>query len=137
MSEDMRRRVIDRGFPADRVRVNPVGVDVESYRFHQRTLGDDEELRVVAVGRFVEKKGFDDLLRALALAKERASRPISCVVIGGGPLESELRRLAHSLHLDHTVRFAGLLPVDQVIDLLGDAHVLLTPSKTAADGDME
>ena len=137
MSEDMRRRVIEQGFPADRVRVHPVGVDLASHRFHARTLGENEELRVVAVGRFVEKKGFDDLLRSVALAKEQVSRPISCVLVGGGPLESDLRRLAHSLHLDHTVRFAGPLPVEQVISLLDEAHVLVSPSKTAPDGDME
>jgi colanic acid/amylovoran biosynthesis glycosyltransferase len=137
MSEDMKRRVVAHGFPADQVRVHPVSVDVESYPFRVRRLGEGEELRLVSVGRFVEKKGFDDLLRGLALARERTGRPVTCSIVGGGPLDEELRALASSLGLDGTVRFEGYLPVERVIEHFGDKHVLVQPSKTAANGDME
>ena len=137
MSEDMRRRVIAYGFPADRVRVHPVGVDLDTHPFHPRTLDDGDELRVLAVGRFVEKKGFDDLLRALALVKKQTSRPVSCVIVGDGPLDGELKQLTHELGIAALVHFAGLQPVERVVELMNDAHVLVTPSKTAADGDME
>lgn len=137
MSEDMRRRVIDQGFPEDRVRVNPVGVDLDTHRFHPRALADGEEIRLMAVGRFVEKKGFDDLLRALAVVKAGTTRPVSCVIVGDGPLDSELRKLAATLGVADIVRFTGLLPVERVVDLMNEAHVLVTPSKIAADGDME
>jgi colanic acid/amylovoran biosynthesis glycosyltransferase len=137
MSEDMRRRVIAYGFPPERVRVQPVGVAVREYPYHERSLRDGDELHVLAVGRFVEKKGFEDLLRAVAIVKERAGRPLRCTLVGGGPLDSELRDLAASLGLSDTVRFTGLIPVEQVIELIDEAHVLVAPSKTAADGDME
>lgn len=137
MSEDMRRRVVAHGFPAELVHVHPVGIDVSLYPFRTRTLHEGDELKLVAVGRFVEKKGFSDLLRALALVKERASRPVSCVLVGGGVLEPELRELAQSLGLQDVVRFAGPLPLEEVVDLFGEMHALVAPSKTAADGDME
>lgn len=137
MSEDMRQRVIEHGFPADRVSVHPVGVDVERYPFRHRTLDDDEPLQLVAVGRLVEKKGFDDLLRALALVRDRRQRPFRCVVVGGGPEEEDLLRLRDSLGLQDAVEFAGFMPVDDVIGLFERSHVLLAPSKTARDGDME
>lgn len=137
MSEDMKRRVIAYGFPRERVRVQPVGIDVHKYPYHERSLEDEEELRVLAVGRLVEKKGFADLLRALSIVKVRAGRPIRCTVVGEGPLESDLRSLAESLDLSDTVRFTGFIPIEQVIELIDEAHVLVAPSKTAADGDME
>ncbi len=137
MSEDMKRRVVASGFPPEQVHVHPVSVAVEGYPFKIRTLADGDELRLMAVGRFVEKKGFDDLLRALAIVKERASRPVSCVIVGGGPLEPELHELSVSLGLDDVVRFAGLRPVEEVVQLFTDMHLLVQPSKTAADGDME
>jgi colanic acid/amylovoran biosynthesis glycosyltransferase len=136
MSNDMRRRVVEHGFPEDQVQVHPVSVDVSSYPFRIRTLASDEDLRLVAVGRLVEKKGFDDLIRALAIARTGTPR-ITCTVVGGGPLEIELRRLVDSLALQETVRFTGLLPMEEVVEILDRGHVLVQPSKTAADGDME
>jgi colanic acid/amylovoran biosynthesis glycosyltransferase len=137
MSEDMKRRVVARGFPETRVRVLPVSIPVGAYPFSVRSMAGADTLRLLAVGRFVEKKGFDDLLRALALVKARSPRPVTCDIVGGGPLEPELRALSASLGVDDIVRFRGFMPVERVIDLLGDAHVLVQPSKTAADGDME
>jgi colanic acid/amylovoran biosynthesis glycosyltransferase len=137
MSEDMKRRVVAHGFPAEQVHVHPVSIEVEQYPFAVREIGPGEELRLVSVGRFVEKKGFDDLLRALSIVKERSGRPVSCSIVGGGPLEEELLELESSLALDGVVRFEGYLPVEQLIGHLADKHVLVQPSKTAANGDME
>ena len=119
MSEDMKRRVVAHGFPADQVLVHPVSVEVDEYPFAVREVHPGEELRLVSVGRFVEKKGFDDLLRALSTVKERATRPVSCSIVGGGPLQEELFELEASLALDGIVRFEGYLPVEQLIDHLG------------------
>ncbi|MBM2823978.1 MAG: hypothetical protein HW413_2724, partial [Thermoleophilia bacterium] len=44
---------------------------------------------------------------------------------------------ADVLELRDTVRFAGLMPIEKIIALFGEMHMLVTPSKTAADGDME
>jgi colanic acid/amylovoran biosynthesis glycosyltransferase len=137
MSEDMRRRVVEGGFPADRVCVHPVGVDLEAHPFHLRTIEDGQELSVLAVGRLIEKKGFDDLLRAIGLLRQQVARRLSCVIVGAGPLDSELRLLAQSLEIEDLVRFEGAQPVERVVELMHDAHVLVAPSKTAADGDME
>lgn len=137
MSEDMKRRVVAHGFSAEQVRVHPVSVEVDEYPFRERALAGDEELRLVSVGRFVEKKGFDDLLRALAVVKERSTRRVTCSIVGGGPLDEELRALHASLGLDGVARFEGYLPVEKLIDHLADKHVLVQPSKTAANGDME
>ena len=137
MSEDMKRRVVAHGFPQERLHVQPVGIEVSDYPYRERTLDDGETLHLLAVGRLVEKKGFDDLLRAVSIMKERGRRPIRCTIVGGGPLELELERLAESLGLAETVRFTGFLPVEEVIELMATAHVLMAPSKTAADGDME
>jgi colanic acid/amylovoran/stewartan biosynthesis glycosyltransferase WcaL/AmsK/CpsK len=137
MSEDMKRRVVAHGFPADQVRVHPVSIQVERYPFHERALADNEPLRLMAVGRFVEKKGFDDLLRALAVVKQRAPRTVTCAIVGGGEREDELRALHASLELGDTATFLGYLPLERVVDDFADVHALVQPSKTAANGDME
>jgi colanic acid/amylovoran biosynthesis glycosyltransferase len=137
MSEDMRRRVIRLGFAPDRVMVHPVSIPVDEYPHRPRALDDEEPLKIVSVGRFVEKKGFDDLFQALALARGRSRRGVECAVVGGGELDAELRALCESLGLDEVVDFRGYMPMEDILDLLLDAHVLVQASKTAADGDME
>jgi colanic acid/amylovoran biosynthesis glycosyltransferase len=137
MSQDMRRRVIEHGFPAEKVFVNPVSIALSDYPFAVPSLGEGEALHLVSVGRLVETKGFDDLLRALAIAKERSSRALRCTVVGGGPLDAELRTLSDELALQEVVDFQGPMPLEDVIDLLAGAHVFVQPSKTGRDGDME
>jgi colanic acid/amylovoran biosynthesis glycosyltransferase len=137
MSHDMKRRVVAQGFPAEQVQVHPVSIEVDDYPFRVRKLADDEPLQLVSVGRFVEKKGIDDLLRAMAIVKQRAEHPVSCSIVGGGPLDQELRGLAASLKLDDAVEFKGFLTAEDMLALFEDAHVLVQPSKTAANGDME
>jgi colanic acid/amylovoran biosynthesis glycosyltransferase len=137
MSEDMRRRVLRLGFAPDRVIVHPVSIPVDDYPHRLRSYDGREPLRMASVGRFVEKKGFDDLFRALAIVRERSDRPVTCSIVGGGELEEELRHLCRTLALDDVVEFCGFMPMEQIVDLLLNAHVLVQASKTASDGDME
>ena len=85
---------------------------------------------VAFVGRFVEKKGVDDLLDALA----RLDRP-RALLIGDGPLLAELRARAAALGVDAT--FLGALDPAAVSRHLAESKVLAAPSKTARDGDSE
>lgn len=136
MSEDMRRRVVSYGFPEEKVKVHPVSIDVATYPYKEREiLGAAIEL--VAVGRFTEKKGFDDLIKALAIVKAQTEIPFNCTLVGGGELEKELRNLVASLNLKQMVDFTGYLPIEKVVELLLEKHLLISPSKTASNGDME
>ena len=58
--------------------------------------------------RLAEGKGLDNLLRAFALV--RARRACTLVLVGDGPLRSDLQRLAGELGIDAAVRFAGQQP---------------------------
>jgi glycosyltransferase involved in cell wall biosynthesis len=61
---------------------------------------------VLATGRLISRKGVDQLLRAYALAV--AQRPaITLRLVGAGPAEAELRRLADELEV--SVRFDGFM----------------------------
>ena len=98
---------------------------------------DGEALQLAFVGRFVEKKGLDDLLRAMAIVKDKSPRPVHCSIVGGGELEPTYRDLAASLDVEDVVDFRGFASIENVLELLANVHVLVQPSKTAADGDME
>ena len=59
------------------------------------------------VARLVEQKSISTLLQAFALLRDSTSAPVKLVVVGRGPLESELRGLAGDLGLSDAVVWAG------------------------------
>jgi glycosyltransferase involved in cell wall biosynthesis len=86
------------GFAPDRVRLVPHSTNLQPFleASEGRDHGRPGELRVLATGRLISRKGLDHLLRAYAIA--RAERDgITLRIVGSGLAEPELRRLAHEL----------------------------------------
>ncbi len=138
MSEYMKSRIVAKGFDPDSIRVIPIfGIDVASYPFVERTIAPDQTIQISTVGRFVEKKGFDDLLRALAIVKEKTTKKFMCNIIGGGEMEQELQSLTDTLGIRDVVSFKGYMKLEEIIRYFLSMHLYIQPSKTAANGDQE
>ena len=90
--------------------------------------------RIVAVGRSVEKKGFDVLLEACAVLAH-GTTDFECVIVGEGVEGEALREQADRLRLGRFVRFAGAAPRHEVLHQLREATVVAAPFVTAADGN--
>lgn len=134
VSDFIRRKAIERGFPEDRAVVHYIGIDVSSLSVRE---GPGEAGLIVQVGRLVEKKGTEFLLRAVAEIRRQSDRPVRLVLIGEGPLRSKLEQQCHALALDDVVSFMGAQPHDVVLGWIRRAAVLAVPSVTASDGDSE
>lgn len=130
VADYIRARLLAKGYPASKVVTHRNGINLQFFsRSDQR-----REAVVLFVGRFVEKKGCEFLLRALTHLRD-VGQPTRGVLIGDGPMRPLLESLAAQVNLD--VAFTGLLPLPQVRDWLGRASVVAVPSVTAADGDSE
>ena len=92
--------------------------------------------KLLALGRFVEKKGFDVLLRACALLKQQGLN-FQLSLVGSGPLESELKKLAADLRITDVVSFPGFVPHDAVPGLLYDTDIFVMPCQVAQCGDRD
>jgi glycosyltransferase involved in cell wall biosynthesis len=91
---------------------------------------------VVAVGRLVDKKGFEYLLEAAPRILERV--PGARIVLGGGgPLEASLRERARRLGIADRVAFTGALSHPDVLRLLASAEVVVMPSVRDARGNVD
>lgn len=71
-----------------------------------RAQVDAARAYLLGAGRLTRQKGFDVLLRAMALLEARGAN-LDLVIAGQGPEEGSLRRLAAELGLDTRVRFIG------------------------------
>jgi colanic acid/amylovoran biosynthesis glycosyltransferase len=87
------------------------------------------------VGRFVEKKGLEYALQALA--KIRKNYSFKFKIIGGGKLEESLRSLASNLGLTKEIVWLGMQPHRRVIEEIQTCDILVHPSVTATNGDSE
>ncbi|MEU6478862.1 glycosyltransferase [Streptomyces sp. NPDC047017] len=102
------------GVPAPRIEIVPNGIDLDRFRFdaalRERTrhrLGLPGDAYVIGgIGRLAAGKRFDVLVRALA----RLPRDHRLLLVGGGPEESALRRIAHETGVAGRVLFAGERP---------------------------
>ena len=127
VSEVIRGKAIARGADPARVRVHYTGVPIPRDQPVVEPAWD-----VTFIGRFVDKKGADDLVAALGVL--RPTRP-RALFIGDGPLRAQTEAHARDLGVDAT--FAGSLPPAEVALRLAASRVLAAPSRTAADGDSE
>jgi len=109
------------------------GLDLGEYA---RAAGPRLPGRVCAVGRLVEKKGFGDLLDALALLVA-GGRDVHLDLVGTGPQEAQLRDRAAALGLGARVTFHGPLPQDRVRDVVARAAVFAAPCVLGADGNRD
>lgn len=132
VSQQLADELVRVGAPREKVRVHHLGIDLERFDPQPRP---DGPARIAMVGRLVEKKGFADGLRAVAILRERGIA-VECTVAGDGPLSGQLRDLAQELGLDD-VRFVGALDHGEVVELLHRTDVVLVPSVIAADGDRD
>jgi glycosyltransferase involved in cell wall biosynthesis len=92
--------------------------------------------RIVSVGRYVEKKGFPDLIEACAILRGRGL-DFECAIIGGGPLEEALRTRIGELGLQDCVKLTGPLPQEEVRRQLASATLFALPCVTENDGGMD
>src|SRR5579862_8126477 len=131
VSEFIRRRAIDKGFPAEKMIVHYTGVDTDLF------CPDPELSRlpiVLFVGRLVPKKGCEYLIRAVSCAQQ-ALPGMQVVVIGDGPLRPALEKQAAAALKNF--QFLGVQEPAVVRNWMNRAMVFSTPSLTAESGDAE
>ena len=119
-SEDVKRKVVASGIGEEKVEVIYCGVDFERFNLsHRRTVSPG---RVVAAGRFVPVKGFEDYVRAAAILRGRG---LTFELYGEGPEGEFLRKLNEELKASVIFKpFAHDLP-----EQLGDAQLFVIPSR--------
>lgn len=114
-----------------KVHLLPHGVDLQ--RFAPRTTSSNGVLRLLAVGRLVEKKGFHFLIAALAGLK----LPFTLTIAGDGPERERLRQLVSLNNLENRIVFRGAVTHIELPQMYAEADVVLVPSIQDASGDRD
>jgi glycosyltransferase involved in cell wall biosynthesis len=99
-------------------------------------LTPDAPRRLLYMGLILESKGLSDLLRAVrTLGVRRPRVAIQIDLLGDGPDRARFEALAEELGISDRVRFRGWVEdADRISAFLSNAHVLVMPSSTHAEG---
>lgn len=131
VSDFIRERALEAGFPSQKLLVHYIGIDRELF---SPSPTPETSQGVLFVGRLVEKKGCEYLLRAMQLVQQAHPR-CDLTIIGDGPLRPSMEALATELNL--RCQFRGAQSAAIVLESLRRARIVCVPSVTAANGDSE
>ncbi|MET0412530.1 MAG: glycosyltransferase family 4 protein [Polyangiaceae bacterium] len=109
--ERMRRGLVERGIPADKIRVLPHVIDTE--RFSPATVEPDVD--IVSVGGLIRRKRHDVLIDAVARLKRRG-RLVRVLIAGEGPLRPVLEQQIRDQDVGDRVELLGFRrDVEQIL----------------------
>jgi glycosyltransferase involved in cell wall biosynthesis len=110
-----------------------VGHGVDISRFRPAYPDAPPTGRLLAVGRLVEKKGFDVLLAAIACTETRWCLDL----VGDGPERARLEALIDDLGIGHRVRWFGRLTHDVLPCMFAGADAVVVPSRVDRSNDRD
>ncbi|MBL0373644.1 glycosyltransferase family 4 protein [Rhizobium sp. KVB221] len=129
------------GAPTSRVHLSYHGLDLsrfspfEGVRSRRDGSDRDEPVRILSVGRAVEKKGYDILLRALSLLPSNLSWKFEH--IGDGDSIKRLKGLSEELGIADRIDWKGALDQKDVLAGYRDADIFALACRITSDGDRD
>ncbi|MEZ5648566.1 MAG: glycosyltransferase family 4 protein [Alphaproteobacteria bacterium] len=126
--------------PQDRVFLTYHGLDFRRFpppplRPARDGLQSHDPVQILSVGRLVPKKGYDDVLQALALLP--SSLNVHFIHIGGGRLGHRMHKLARRLGIADRITWRGAATSEAVLKALRAADLFVLAPKIAPDGDRD
>ncbi|MCP4902531.1 MAG: glycosyltransferase family 4 protein [bacterium] len=137
VSKDLGDRLSNLGADTDRIRVIRRGVNLERLAFNDRSQRSAEDsLRLLVVGRLIEKKGHVDAIAAVAaIRREGINAELS--ILGEGTLRDGLERCVRELGIGSHVTFHGAKSQDEVFTAMREADLLIHSARISGEGDVE
>ncbi|MGB8646414.1 MAG: glycosyltransferase family 4 protein [Anaerolineae bacterium] len=109
-----------------RITLIPNGVDLDAFQ-PGAPIPDAGALKVICVGRLIERKGQQHLIRATRRLVDQGL-DISVELVGTGDAQSADAELARELGIADQIRFSGYVPREEIAKHYAAAHVFVLPS---------
>ena len=108
------------------LKIIPNGVDLENFYPGERFF-DEDPLRLVCVGRLIERKGQNHLIKAVKILTDK-DIDVQLDLVGEGDARQDYEELAERLGVADRVHFLGYVPRNKIANHYKSAHVFVLPS---------
>lgn len=137
ISEFHRQFFLDNGARPEQLHIAYCGIDMSHFKPRRRTRPEGEPFHILSAGRLVDKKGFDLLIRACGILRDRGL-VFRCTIGGSGPLEAALRAQVTALDLDGHVTLTGeAIKQEDIPDFMYSGDIYTLHCVWAADNDVD
>jgi len=130
------QKLLKAGCPSEKILVNPVGIDLERFRYHLRQRDSTKPLKLLSVCRLAEKKGLEDAVRAVAKARHQGCF-CTYEIVGDGYLRSKLENIINEESATDYIQLLGKRTHDELKTIILQKDAFILPSVTAVNGDTE
>jgi len=122
----------------DQENLQVVYCGLETDRFQPASGQTDSggPLRILSIGRLIEKKGFEYLIDACKILAD-AGYSFQCQIVGDGPLQDALQERIDRHGLQERVHLLGALQQDRVLALYGQSDMFALACVVADDGNRD
>ena len=150
-SNSMKKDLINLGCHAEKVNVHHSSIDLDEIdailnkvlnkviKVNAETEKDEkrvnEKIKLIFAGRFVEKKGIFDIIKAFSGLKKELDN-VELKLIGDGPLTKQAEKMVYDFEIKD-VTFMNFLSHEELIIEMKTSDIFVLPSKTAKDGNKE
>ncbi len=110
------------------------GIDLERFAPNTDVIGKGN--MILGVGRLVPKKGFDTLIDACRILKDRGV-DFSCVIAGDGEQAGALEEKRGSLNLVEEITFTGAVTSDEALKLIHSSALVCLPCTVGPDNNID
>ena len=137
VSEFNQRYITERFFGGGEAPVTVIynGLPLDEFANGARPVRREPDL-ILGVGRLVQKKGFDVLIKACSLLRDMGKN-FRLVLIGDGDERGRLEELIHREQLGSQITLTGALPREKVIEHLHRARLMALPCCEGSDGNRD
>ncbi|MCA9448173.1 MAG: glycosyltransferase family 4 protein [Candidatus Omnitrophica bacterium] len=126
-THDSRKTLIEEGVESTRIQLIPPSVDLEAF---SPATSPPKNPVILGVGRMVPEKGFEDLIEAVGfLLKDRTRESLTLRLLGAGPNEEAVDRLAETRGLGEQYERVPVLDYSELPEFLRQGTVLVLGSK--------
>jgi len=136
LSNQMKDKLISLGCAPEKIIIHHLCVDTRQYKPVYKKYTEGDPIRLLTIGRFVEKKGIEYAIKAVSNLINRYPN-VEYEIIGDGTRRTTYEKMIHEYGVSDKVQLIGWREQSEVRQKLSEADIFIAPSVTASSGDEE